>query len=709
MFRRLWVVVGLLVGVLVWGGQAVVLGQGSSGSVITLQNAYRIEQQAVLGRGTAKVIAWSPHGNQLAVGSTAGIWLYDTSDFGAPPHRLEAPLDLVDIASSPDGSRLAMVSEGGAVIMWDAVTGARFEILDFYQIDSSHRIAFSADSKVLAVQYTPPLLLWNVETREQITNSVTKVPEDLGVSRVPYSIVTETSDGAWTLTDTTASGPQTFPYEQGKTVSLNADGILAIAANEKTVRLVDALTGDIRRVLEGHTLGVTCVDFSPDNTTLVSGSRDGSMRLWNATTGELLHVLNEQSGEIQSVAFNMDGTMLASATESTVRLWNPVTGDVVFTFEGYTAGDSFFGGAMLAAAYSPDGVTLAGGAADSTISLWDTRTGQRQKVLYGHVSAISSLAYSSDGTLLASGSYDHTIRLWDTRTGETRRILLKDAESMVTGLAFNPEGTLLAAATYSPNVLVWDVNTGALLHELEGHTALVSSVEFSPDGTILASGSLDTTIRLWDMTTYQGLAVLNGHTEAVTDVAFNTTGDRLASTSTDGMVRFWSVPEGVPLKAVTADTRWETAGFNQDGSIIMAGGAWGVLQLLKFDTGVQIADLSTYYMGTIRDIAVSPLGDTFATADNGGLVRLWSIPPEHTTLQTGGTATVQVTGDETLNVRDVPGLQSTVMGILTNGMKVIMREGPQVRDGYTWWRVETPAGGIGWVVESADGVQTLVP
>ena len=69
-------------------------------------------------------------------------------------------------------------------------------------------------------------------------------------------------------------------------------------------------------------------------------------------------------------------------------------------------------------AYAPDGATFASGGEDGTVRIWDTRTGQQQQQLTGHIGTVWLLAYSPDGATLASCGGDGTVRIWDTRTGQ---------------------------------------------------------------------------------------------------------------------------------------------------------------------------------------------------------------------------------------------------------------------------------------------------
>ena len=201
-----------------------------------------------------------------------------------------------------------------------------------------------------------------------------------------------------------------------------------------------------------HTDDVISIAFSPDGKMLASGSDDDTVRLWNATTGTLIHTLEGHTDDVNSVAFSPDGNTLASASGSwnnTVRLWNATTGTLIHTLEEHTGGIAF----------SPDGKTLASGSWDNTVRLWNATTGTLIHTLEGHTRAVYSIAFSPDGKTLASGSWDDTVRLWNA-------------------------------------------TTGTLIHTLEGHTDWVNSVAFSPDGKTLASASSeDDTIRFWDIAT----------------------------------------------------------------------------------------------------------------------------------------------------------------------------------------------------------------
>jgi serine/threonine protein kinase/dipeptidyl aminopeptidase/acylaminoacyl peptidase len=303
--------------------------------------------------------------------------------------------------------------------------------------------------------------------------------------------------------------------------------------------------------LRGHEDWVTSVAFSPDGTTLASGSYDNTIRRWDAATGKPLgEPLRGHEDWVTSVAFSPDGTTLASGSDDkTIRLWDAASGKPL--------GEPLRGheGDVASVAFSPDGTTLASGSEDMTIRLWDAATGKPLgEPLRGHEWWVSSVAFSPDGTTLASGSYDNTIRRWDAATGKPLGEPLRGHEDRVTSVAFSPDGKTLASGSDDTTIRLWDAATGKPLGEpLRGHEDWVTSVAFSPDGKTLASGSDDTTIRLWDAATGKPLGEpLRGHEDWVTSVAFSPDGTTLASGGYDydATIRLWSaVPmrERVPL------------------------------------------------------------------------------------------------------------------------------------------------------------------
>ena len=320
-------------------------------------------------------------------------------------------------------------------------------------------------------------------------------------------------------------------------VAFSPDGTtLASGSSDNTVRLWDGVTGAHKATLRGHGGDVYSIAFSPDGTTLASGSSDNTVRLWDGVTGAHKATLRGHRGDVYSIAFSPDGTTLASRSEdNTVRLWDAVTGAHKYTLEGprYAA--------VYSIAFSPDGTTLASGSSDNTVRLWDAVTGAHKHTLEGHRYAVSSIAFSPDGTTLASGSRDDTVRLWDAVTG-AHKATLEGHRGDVSSIAFSPDGTTLASRSRDDTVRLWDAVTGAHKYTLEGpRYAAVYSIAFSPDGTTLASGSSDNTVRLWDAVIGAHKATLEGHRGGVSSIAFSPDGTTLASGSSDNTVRLWGL------------------------------------------------------------------------------------------------------------------------------------------------------------------------
>jgi WD40 repeat protein len=563
----------------------------------------------------APVTALSFNRASLLIGSGTHLRLVDltthrTRTFRFPGAVLAGALD-------PDGSVFAVSfrrGKGTSTSILDARTGRTVARLDEGGIRS---LAFSPDGRLLATgSYDRTARIWNARTGKLI-HALLHHGYVLAerFSSDGRSLVTSSQDGAAYVWDV-ASGQRQLLLVGGpgaggavNEADFSPDGTeIATASANRLATIYYSRDGRVISPLAGHSDAVTSIGFDAGGRTIVTGSSDGSARLWEALPEGTLTPIDTRPNPVQALwagdrPVSIEGRrarilttsgrvirqltlpapiIAAAAAGSTVALADrsghllidrdgavKLTPGVSATALAFVKGGRLLLGRSAGVGYADGHPTLVreagrvlelstGGGRFLVRLANEIRIYEDDGTLVGTIHTAARRATLSPGGLGVATTKGKVAQLWDASTGKLLHTLggKSGHSSAVTDAEFSPSGLELVTVSDDHTGRVWNARSGRLLRVLVGHTLPVNTGRYSPDGHWIVTAS-QLTAGLWNAGTGQLLFYLVGHTQRLTGASFSRTGNWILTASEDGSARVYHclVCQPLPGLEATAEAR----------------------------------------------------------------------------------------------------------------------------------------------------------
>ncbi|MHA2365304.1 MAG: WD40 repeat domain-containing protein [Candidatus Hodarchaeales archaeon] len=463
---------------------------------------------------------------------------------------------------SPDGKYLAAGTEGKLFIL-DFETEEIFPVLPNEPIRGAV-FTWSPDSKQLALfLFDHSLRIYDIEERKE-TGIIHDLPSLGG------------NDITW----------------QGNFVAMGLlSGIVAVYDIRKT-------SFKQTMALEGHTDSSGAVGFV-NETTLASGSNDGSVLVWNLETGQKELVVKKNRG-IATISYNSNQSIIVAGTDRDISIipsltFNDTSTHINISLQAPTASNI---------AISNDGLFIVRGIDEHDVGLFDTSTGEIITKCKGHHDFVNSTVISLRDMHLIYGSNDKKIHFFDLNEKKEVKILEGHSET-ISSVAISPDEAMIASSAYDDSIKFWSTDTGDLILNINKNAELPSSLLFKRDGSaVYAASGGDFTIRGYSLSG-KLLFKADGHDDFIGCPLKNIPNlDGFLSAADDGVIFYWSEETYKGRPFLKLQDPLKTINISLNGKILAVGTTKGLLQLYDVQTTKIIWDYK--FKSAISALTFSP-------------------------------------------------------------------------------------------------------
>lgn len=236
----------------------------------------------------------------------------------------------------------------------------------------------------------------------------------------------------------------------------------------------------LMRVISGHLGWVRALAVEPENKWFASGAGDRTIKIWDLATGNLKLTLTGHISTVRGLAVSPRHPYLFSCAEDKmVKCWDLETNKVIRHYHGHLSG-------VYTLALHPTLDVLVTGGRDGVARVWDMRTRSNIHVLAGHKGTVSDVKCQEVDPQVITSSLDSTVRLWDLAAGKTMAALTHHKKG-VRALAIHPKEFTFASGS-TGSIKQWKCPEGAFMQNFEGHNSIINTMSVNEDNVLFSGG-----------------------------------------------------------------------------------------------------------------------------------------------------------------------------------------------------------------------------